>query len=180
LRYGPFPMADALAVRSSDKITFPFGLGTQKPKHYREMLSVLWDNRRHPLYAMRVLRDGVCDGCALGTSGLRDFTMEGIHLCLVRLNLLRLNTLDALDPRELADVAALRRLRQRELIALGRLPYPMRRRRGEAGFERVSWDEALAEIGARIRDCDPDRIACYLTSRGIGNEIYFAAQKAWR
>jgi hypothetical protein len=25
--------------------------------------------------------DGVCDGCALGTTGLRDWTLEEIHLC---------------------------------------------------------------------------------------------------
>jgi molybdopterin-dependent oxidoreductase alpha subunit len=172
-------MADAL-VRSPTRLALPFGIGTQKPKHYREMLKIAWANKRHPAYALRVLRDGVCDGCALGTSGLSDWTMRGTHLCLVRLNLLRLNTLDALDPGVLEDAAALRALRPRELHALGRLPYPLRRRRGERGFTRVSWDEALAEIGARIRASDPDRLACYLTARGIGNEVYFAAQKAWR
>jgi molybdopterin-dependent oxidoreductase alpha subunit len=172
-------MTDAL-VRSRTKLALPFGLGAQKPRHYREMARVLWANKRHPLYALRVLRDGVCDGCALGTSGLKDWTMPGMHLCLVRLNLLRLNTLDALEPERLGDAAALRALRQRDLIALGRLPYPMRRRRGERGFARVGWDEALADIGARIRASDPDRIACYMTSRGIANEVYFAAQKAWR
>lgn len=172
-------MTDALA-RQPARLALPFGIGTQKPRHYREMLRVLWDNRSHPGYALRVLRDGVCDGCALGTSGLSDWTISGVHLCLVRLNLLRLNTLDAFAQGTLADANALRGLRARELHALGRLPYPMRRRRGEAGFSRVSWDEALAEIGARIRRSDPDRIACYLTSRGIGNEVYFAAQKAIR
>lgn len=144
------------------------------------MLGVLWDNRRHPLYAWRVLNEGVCDGCALGTTGLRDWTIDGVHLCLTRLRLLGLNTLDGLDPGVLTDVAALRTLRSRELIALGRLPYPMRRRRGEPGFARASWDEALADIGARVGATDPDRVACYLTSRGIGNETYFATQKALR
>jgi molybdopterin-dependent oxidoreductase alpha subunit len=158
----------------------PFGIGLQKPKHYREMLRILWDNRRHAAYALRVLRDGVCDGCALGTSGLSDWTIDGVHLCLVRLNLLRLNTLDAFDPGALAQVSSLRAWKPKRLLELGRLPYPMRRRRGEPGFTRVSWDDALAEIGARLRASDPDRIACYLTSRGITNEVYFAAQKAWR
>jgi molybdopterin-dependent oxidoreductase alpha subunit len=165
---------------SMTRVNTPFGLGQQKPKHYREMLRVLWDNRRHPAYAMRVLREGVCDGCALGTSGLSDWTIDGVHLCLVRLNLLRLNTMDALDMDALADVDALRNLRPKQLLELGRLPYPMRRRRGEKGFTRIGWDEAQAEIGARLRASDPDRIACYLTSRGITNEVYFAAQKAWR
>jgi molybdopterin-dependent oxidoreductase alpha subunit len=172
-------MADSL-VRSPARLALPFGLGAQKPKHYREMLRVLWDNRDHLGYALRVLRRGVCDGCALGTSGLHDFTMEGVHLCLVRLQLLRLNTMDALDPALLADAAWLQRLRPRELLQLGRLPYPMRRRRGEPGFSRVSWSDAVADIGARLGAADPDRIACYMTSRGICNEVYFAAQKAWR
>jgi molybdopterin-dependent oxidoreductase alpha subunit len=158
----------------------PFGLGTQKPTHYREMLRVAWENRRHPRYAMRVLTEGVCDGCALGTSGLHDSTMEGTHLCLVRLNLLRLNTLDALDAARLADVSALRGLRSHALHGLGRLPFPMRRRRGEPGFTRVSWDEALAECGSRLRAADKRRIACYMTARGVGNEAYFAVQKALR
>ena len=172
-------MADAL-VRSPTKLALPFGIGQQKPHHYREMVRVFWDNRRHPLYAMRVLRDGVCDGCALGTSGLHDWTLDGVHLCLVRLNLLRLNTLDAMPEGELADAAALRSLRTKPLLDRGRLAHPMRRRRGERGFTRVSWDEALAEIGARLGAADPDRVACYLTSRGIGNEVYFAVQKAMR
>ena len=158
----------------------PFGLGTQKPTHYREMLRIAWENRRHPLYAARVLSQGVCDGCALGTSGLHDYTMKGTHLCLVRLNLLKLNTLDALDPALLADVGALRGRRSHALHALGRLPYPMRRRRGEPGFTRVSWDEALAELGARLRAADKSRVACYMTARGVGNEAYFAVQKALR
>ena len=37
---------------------------------------------------MRILKHGVCDGCALGTAGLRDWTLGGIHLCMVRLELI--------------------------------------------------------------------------------------------
>ena len=144
-------MSEELVRRRTTALA-PFGLGRQKPKHYREMLRVLWDNRRHLGYALRVLRDGVCDGCALGTSGLSDWTIDGVHLCLVRLNLLRLNTQDALRPELLADAAAL--ARGRAPHTLGRLPYPLRRRRGETGFTRVSWDEALADIGPRIRASD--------------------------
>ena len=70
----------------------PFGIGAQKPHHYLEMARIAWENRNHPAYAMKVLSQGVCDGCALGTTGLKDWTIEGTHLCLIRLNLLRLNT----------------------------------------------------------------------------------------
>ena len=167
-------------VHAPRRSLVPFGIGQQKPRHYREMLRVLWDNRRHPAYALRVLRHGVCDGCALGTSGLRDWTIDGVHLCLVRLNLLQLNTLDAFALDVVADAERLRALRTRELHEIGRVPYPLRRRRGEPGFTRVSWDEALGEIATRLRASDPQRIACYMTSRGTSNEAYFAAQKAMR
>ena len=157
----------------------PFGIGEVKPHHYLEMGRILWDNKLRWNYAWRVLNDGVCDGCALGTSGLSDWTIDGTHLCLVRLNLLRLNTMPAFDPKILADVDRLPR-DGKKLRDLGRIPYPMRRRRGEPGFERVSWDTAIEEIGQKLGDADPKRIACYMTSRGICNETYYAAQKAWR
>lgn len=158
----------------------PFGMGEVKPHHYAEMFRILWRNRGSWRYAYEVLTRGVCDGCALGTTGLRDWTIEGMHLCLVRLNLLDLNTMPAFDPEQLADVSSLPARRPRLLRELGRIPYPMRRRRGEPGFTRVRWDEAVAEIGERLGAADPDRIACYMTSRGITNEVYYAAQKAWR
>lgn len=158
----------------------PNGIGSVKPNHFGEMLRTLWRNRDNLPYAWRILRDGVCDGCALGTSGLRDWTMEGIHLCTVRLDLLRVNTQAALDPSALADVEALRDRSGSELRDLGRLPVPMLRRRGEAGFRTISWDEALDRIASKIRSIDPKRLAFYLTSRGLTNENYYAAQKVAR
>ena len=74
----------------------------------------------------------------------------------------------------------LRRMGGSELRDLGRLPYPMIRRKGEAGFTRVTWDRALEVISSRIRATSPDRLGFYLTSRGQPNETYFAAQKAVR
>lgn len=158
----------------------PNGLGQVKPNHYWEILQALWENRRELPFAWRILRRGVCDGCALGTTGLRDFTMEGIHLCTVRLKLLRLNTMEALDPAVLEDVSDLAGKGGRELRRLGRLPYPFLRRHGEKGFRRIAWDEALDLAARRIRDTDPQRLAFYLTSRGITNEVYYVAQKAAR
>jgi hypothetical protein len=81
-----------------------FGIGEQKPHHYREMLRVAWQNRDQLPFAWRILTEGVCDGCALGTSGLSDWTIDGVHLCMVRLELMRLNTAPALDPKALTDV----------------------------------------------------------------------------
>jgi molybdopterin-dependent oxidoreductase alpha subunit len=158
----------------------PFGLGQTKPHHFRDMLRIAWENRDNWRYGWKVLTRGVCDGCALGTSGLRDWTVEGTHLCMVRLELLRLNTMGALDPASLADVQRLRAKSSRELRELGRLPYPMRRRRGEKGFTRVAWNEVWADVGPRWRAFSPDRTAMYVTSRGITNEVYYVAQKVMR
>ncbi len=158
----------------------PNGLGQVKPNHYFEILRTIWQNRKQLPFAWRILRRGVCDGCALGTTGLRDFTMKGIHLCSVRLNLLPLNTMSALDTRVLENVEKLKEKSAAELRALGRLPYPMIRKRGDAGFQRISWQAALQSIAAGIRNTTPDKIAFYLTSRGITNEVYYVAQKVAR
>src|SRR5918996_5013136 len=45
---------------------------------------------------------------------------------------------------------------------------------------RVGWDAALDLVADRIRAAGPSRIGFYLTSRGMPNESYYAAQKAAR
>jgi molybdopterin-dependent oxidoreductase alpha subunit len=158
----------------------PYGAGEQKPNHYAEMAKTVWQNRRNLPYAWRILRKGVCDGCALGVAGFHDWTISGVHLCTTRLNLLQLNTMAALDPARLEDVDALRALDGKALRDLGRLPYPMLRRAGERGFRRVTWDEALDLAAERIRRRGGDAFALYLTARGLTNEVYYTAQKVTR
>ena len=158
----------------------PFGVGEQHSDNFWEVFRAVWENRDRLQYAYRVLNDGVCDGCSLGTSGMTDWTMNSIHLCNIRLRLLRLNTMPALDGRMLGAVSRLESMRSRDLRALGRLPYPMVRRRGEPGFQRISWDQALGEITEKIKASRPERLYFYMTSRGVPNETYYAAQKAVR
>jgi molybdopterin-dependent oxidoreductase alpha subunit len=158
----------------------PFGLGQQKPHHYLEMIKILWENKDNLPYAWRVLNHGVCDGCSLGPRGLRDDTLEGPHLCLTRLRLLRLNTMPAAREEVFRDIAKLRKLDSQALRKLGRLPCPMVRRPGDAGFTRVSWDEAIGLIAEKIRVSDPRRIAFFTTSRGLTNETYYTAAKVAR
>jgi molybdopterin-dependent oxidoreductase alpha subunit len=161
----------------------PIGLGYTKPNHYLEIARVLGENRDQLPYAWRILNDGCCDGCSLGTVGMRDWTISGVHLCTVRLKMLRLNTMPAADDRLLEQPGALRGKSAKELRQLGRLPYPMIWRRGEQGYRRVSWDEALETCAAAIRrtvEHDPNRLYIYMTSRGIPNETYFAANKVAR
>ena len=167
-------------TRTSIVSFMPFGLGAKKPHHFRDMLRVLWDNRDNLRYGHRILRHGVCDGCSLGPYGLRDDTIPGVHLCMTRLKMLRMNTMPALDPADLADIGRLRRMSSRQLRKLGRLPYPMIYRKGDAGFHRTSWDEALRLAGAALGTADPRRLAFYTTSRGLTNEVYYVAQKLAR
>jgi molybdopterin-dependent oxidoreductase alpha subunit len=158
----------------------PFGLGLTKPKHFRDMLKVVWKNRDNLGYAWKVLSKGVCDGCALGVAGLHDWTIKGTHLCMTRLNLLRLNTMPALDVAVLADVTRLKQLDNAQLRELGRLPYPMVRERGAPGFRRIPWNEAYDRIARRLRATTPRRWAMFVTSRGVTNEVYYMAQKVAR
>jgi len=158
----------------------PFGLGEQYPNNYWEVWRAVWMSRDQLPYAWEILNQGVCDGCALGTTGMKDWTVDGIHVCNVRLRLLQMNTMRGFDPQLLADVSLLQGKKSGELRDLGRLPEPMMRQRGEKGFRRVSWEEALEAIAFRIRTTTPDRLSFYITSRGTVNETYYATQKAVR
>jgi molybdopterin-dependent oxidoreductase alpha subunit len=158
----------------------PFGLNQQHPNNYQDILNAVWENRDNLSYAYRILRDGCCDGCSLGTSGLHDWTMKDVHLCWVRLQLLRLNTMPAMNWHRLEDVEPLRAMNGKALRKLGRLAVPMIRRRGERGFRRVEWEEAVGLIAERLRRTDPHRLAWFLTARGMTNESYYAHQKVAR
>src|SRR5262249_14758964 len=136
----------------------PNGLGEQKPKHYRSIVRTIVDNRHNLPWAWRILRKGVCDGCALGVAGFHDWTIHGVHLCTTRLDLLKVNTADAIPDDALDDVEKLRPLDGRALRELGRLAYPMIRRKGDRGFTRFSWDDANELIASRIRATAPDRV----------------------
>ena len=158
----------------------PFGIGENRPNNYAEIWSAMKENRDELGFAWRILKDGVCDGCALGTTGMKDWTLDEVHLCNVRLRLLRLNTMPALDLSVLDHVEELRKRTSAELRDLGRLPYPMVRRAGERGFSRIEWDEALDLIAERVRATEHDRLGFYLTSRGMTNENYYVVQKSVR
>jgi molybdopterin-dependent oxidoreductase alpha subunit len=148
--------------------------------NFGEVFRAAWENRDNLAYAYRILNEGVCDGCALGTTGMKDWTIDGVHLCNIRLRLLRLNTMPPLDIGKLEDITALKSMRSRDLRELGRLPYPMLRKKGDKGFRHISWDEALNVIAERLKLASPERMYFYLTSRGIPNETYYAVQKAVR
>ncbi len=159
----------------------PFGLGKVKPHHIRDTMKVVWENKDNLPYATRILTQGVCDGCALGVAGLQDQTLKGPHVCTTRLNVLRLNTMSAIDEEILhRDIDELRKMNSTELRKLGRIPYPMMRKPGDRRFTRITWDDALNTIAAKIKSTEPKQTAFYTTSRGITNETYYTLGKVAR
>ncbi|MFM7062235.1 MAG: molybdopterin-dependent oxidoreductase, partial [Actinomycetes bacterium] len=158
----------------------PNGAGQQKPRHYRDMFRIAREQAPHASYAWKVLTRGVCDGCALGVAGLKDWTLDGPHLCTTRLELLEFNTMGAFAPSRLSDVSRFDGWTGKDLRQMGRLGFPMRRRRGEPGFRQITWTEALDAVASAITATTPDRVGMYLTSRGLTNETYYAAGKAAR
>src|SRR6185436_8286768 len=159
----------------------PFGPRRHpRPRPFLEMAQVAWENRDQLGYAWRILKHGVCDGCSLGPRGLRDDVIDGVHLCMTRLKLLRLNTMGPIPAERLGDLGALRSLTNEQLHQLGRLPWPMIHRAGEDRLHRLSWDEALSIAGESLRDLPGERMGFFATSRGIVNETYYAFTKAAR
>lgn len=153
----------------------PFGLTSGGPSAFGVGLAALWQNRDSLGYAWAILRHGVCDVCGLAPG-------EGVlpHVCTRRLRELRDHTRAALTPADVADVGRLRSLGDYELRALGRVPYPFVHRRGDRGFRRVTWDEALQLAGSALREASPSRTAWLAGTRGITNETYFAFAKTAR
>lgn len=152
------------------------------PRHrpFLEMARIVWENRDNLPYAWRILNHGVCDGCSLGPRGLRDDVIDGVHLCMTRLKLLRLNTMGPVPEARLRSVSALRALSNEDLHRLGRLPWPMIHRAGDDRLHRLSWEEALSIAGEQLKGVPGERMGFFATSRGIVNETYYAFTKAAR
>jgi molybdopterin-dependent oxidoreductase alpha subunit len=72
-------------------------------------------------------------------------------------------------------VSELAAMSSRELENLGRLSYPVARRRGELNFQRVGWDDAFDRIAAALRRTDPRRSFFYSSGRS-SNEAAFLLQ----
>src|SRR5438093_7507338 len=151
-----------------------------RPRPFLEMLQVAWENRDSLPFAWRILQHGVCDGCSLGPRGLRDDVISGVHLCMTRLKLLRLNTMGPIPEERLGSASALRSLSNEALRRLGRVPWPLLHRRGDDRLHRVSWDEALTIVREELEGVPGDRMGFFATSRGIMNETYYAFQKVAR
>jgi anaerobic selenocysteine-containing dehydrogenase len=85
---------------------------------------------------------------------------------------LRLNTASAINPMLFENIEELRKI--------GRIPYPLSRKKGETKFTGISWNEVINRIAGKIKAIDPKQLAFYLTARGITNEVYYTAAKIAR
>ena len=136
----------------------PNGIGEQKPNHYREMREPSGRTARNLPYAWRILRKGVCDGCALGVAGFHDWTHRRrapVHDAARTCS--QVNTMRRDRPRRCSPTSApLRAARRRASCASsGRLAYPMVRRAGRAGLHaRLAGTTALDLVAERIRATD--------------------------
>lgn len=151
-----------------------------RPRFYRDLLRVVWENRGDLQRAWNILSHGVCDSCSLGPYGLRDQVLDGVHLCMTRLKALRVNTMPPLDPAALSDLTRIYALAPEQLRTLGRLSHPMLRRKGERGFLRVSWQEAVDVVCKAVRDPAPHELGFLAGARGLTNEAYYVFQKLAR
>ena len=150
------------------------------PHYIGKILAATWQNRRELSYTWKILKDGVCDGCSTGSHGLQDDVLQTTHCCIARLKFLRRNTIGPLDPASLSDVARLRGIAPQRLTSLGRLAYPLIRRKGQRGFLRISWEEAIDVIAKEIRQVTPNELAFLAGGQGLTNESYYVFQKLAR
>ena len=88
-----------------------------------------------------------------------------------RLKLLEVNCAEPFDHSVLHDVSWLAKRSGAELREMGRLAHPMRRRRGDKGFRRIDWDEALDAIAGAITVAGGDRSAVTAGTRVISDRI---------
>ena len=135
-------------------------------------LTALWSSRRHLGFAWDVMRHGVCGDCDLGSLGSRDEIAAGRHVCERRWRGLPRWTLDAFDLGSLPDLYRLDTATRDELQALGRLPEPLLRRRGDPAFSPVAWEDALKLIATRIRAAGRWGVA--VGGAELSNEAAFA------
>ncbi len=88
--------------------------------------------------------------------------------------------MEAIEAPVLADVERLRNLSHEKLRRLGRLPYPMMRRRNHKGFVRVGWQEAFDLIGRSIRGTASNEMGFFAASTRLTNEVFYVFQKLAR
>ncbi len=73
------------------------------------------------------------------------------------------------------SVTELRDLSDHELEEAGRLTHPMRYDTASDRYVEATWEEAFAEIGAKLRDLDPKSTVFYMSGKGSLETAYLYA-----
>jgi len=150
------------------------------PRLYLDLLSALWANKQHLSSAWTILTRGVCDGCSLGSHGMRNIVLGSLHLCPNRFRSLRWNTMGPLRSSALENVTRLQALSAEKIRSLGRLAHPIIRRKNDRGFSKTSWPQAFEIVRNALRDTAPHELGFCAASHGITNEAYYVFQKLAR
>ncbi|MAK61411.1 MAG: histidine kinase [Ponticaulis sp.] len=121
-----------------------------------------------------------CKACALGMGGQKGgMTNELGEFPAVCNKSVQAQSTDIQDeiPVEVFDhpTSDFRDLTPRETERLGRLGFPVLKRKGEDRFSRISWDDAMAFAAERFQATDPSRSFFYSSGRS-SNEAGFVLQ----
>lgn len=156
----------------------PFGvLVPNKPRHFAAMVETLAENSGAWHKMWKVL-NGPCNGCAVQTDGLRDNVLPNSpHFCLIRLGLIQEVLRPAAKAAAFVDAARVRRLGNDRIERLGRITTPLLWRRGQRGYQPITFQQAY-ELGARwLCEKRGDRCGFFTTSKGVNNEEYYTFQQ---
>lgn len=175
--------AEPFAIRLGSRRAFaswvPFGLGHPGSSQLPVIARAAWAGRHASRFALDVLRHGVCGTCELGTDGLRDDAVDGVHLCARRLEQLPSYLSEAFDPDDLPDIDALWGRTPAQLRALGRIPRPLIWRTGQRRFVPMEWNDAIHFAATRIRQTQ--RPWAMLADPSLpSNEAFFCLQSVAR
>ncbi len=122
-----------------------------------------------------------CKTCALGMGGqkggMRNERGHWPEVCKKSLQAMVADMQDGISEAffQKYSVQQLRQLSPRELEHLGRIAFPLLLEKGATHFRRLTWDEALGRIGARLKATAPQRTFFYFSGRS-SNEAGFLLQ----
>jgi molybdopterin-dependent oxidoreductase alpha subunit len=122
-----------------------------------------------------------CKTCALGmggqSGGMRNEAGEFPEVCKKSFQA-QLTDIQPEIPLSLfreKSIESLKTLRPVEIERLGRLNYPLFKKKGGTHYEPISWEEALGKIILRLRETNADRSFFYSSGRS-SNEAAFLLQ----
>jgi molybdopterin-dependent oxidoreductase alpha subunit len=135
-----------------------------------------------PLRLWKKMRSrNACKTCALGMGGMKGgMVNEAGHFPEVCKKSLQAQVADMqgaleadfFDKHSLEDLL---RLTPKQAEDMGRIAYPVVHREGDSHFRPITWEAALSEISATLKQANPERTAFYSSGRS-SNEAAFLLQ----